>query len=1059
MAFAIGVCCTYLRHTAMKTSEFSFNIPLFFKLLKVWVITFFAFIPVFFSHSLLSQTFQFNRIVVGAQTEATDKQSEIPVAILDSVFAICSKDMQELETLLGFKSSSNFHIQLYNQVAQYQTALQKHPVWLERFQKSNTAATANHYPIFMGTQFGQIRMQIRYCLAHFVINEFLHGSSIQQKMSRSGTYKIPNWFSQGFFAHWASLGWDIHAEGEYKYYLNKGSFKNINIIEPIAQQIYGRRIWHQIEKQYSKTAYSNLWFVVKYTNNLESAFEYLTGNNCIQWQKSISELASPKGLNKINELILKNNHEPILDAYSLENHSSYLLRKSSADHEIIEFYSKSKQKIIYQSPHARLTNDLDFRIVSIFQTAKSNDEILAINEGTYLSITNIKSHEIWQIDTNGNVVWSVKNQPTNHWPTNIHNSTGLVYSWGVAYIESAEMSRNDLDKGRWIPFDLNRVALKKTARGTEFSVEEITLATDMKAFVFKRKLMHGIESIIYVDTCALIDQFGGFIVESNHRLSYLLSKNNRWYLHFLELGDSSNYHWETQIDGDFVQQCQFVDTKSTQTKIIELSYANNQSCIRIIEVSKITNSELKELIQGNNAKIETDNTIETAPNNDSGSIAVENIKWEYVSKYPKKDLTRKRATHNSLNYTKGGYARISKFSPYNLTMGGIFLSNEDPIQFPYLTNISPNQTYNHPLSPELRFYLKNEQNQHQIKIGLLSNLPLNRITVRLHQDVQIGGYTIWQEFLHRSRTFYQNEVNLKQNTANLLRIGINRQYSQHWNFGGGLMFQNDRITNKISRPFSTIAPDKIAGYHGVFLAGSWLKNGNHSQPKLRYLLQTSGSISMARYQKSRGEFGHGLELEWKSKFELPIGRGFSFKSNLSLCHSVGEIKTQYWIGGSQGWISKDQWSLDLKNQVENYETYVYRKFAGNVRGFLNGERLGSSSAVLNAEFHFIPQSLLGWKVSKSSLSESLRIYTFIDLGTSFIGASPSNPNNPYNTVTIKTPNSLIRVTAQRNPWIAGSGLGASFVILKMPIRYEMAWGLKEGKILAPIQHVCMTWNF
>jgi len=224
-------------------------------------------------------------------------------------------------------------------------------------------------------------------------------------------------------------------------------------------------------------------------------------------------------------------------------------------------------------------------------------------------------------------------------------------------------------------------------------------------------------------------------------------------------------------------------------------------------------------------------------------------------------------------------------------------------------------------------------------------------------------------------------------------------------------------------------------------------------------MQSAATVSMARYRLIQGGIGHGMDMEWKTKFEKSIGRGMAIKANIHLTHSMGEIKTQYWIGGSQGWIIKDQWNLDLKNQVENYENYVYRKFAGNVRGFLNGERLGSSSAVLNAEFHFIPQSLFGWKVSKSSLGESLRLYMFLDLGTSFIGASPGNPNNPFNTVIITTPNSVIRVTAKRNPWIAGSGLGAAFLILKMPIRYEMAWGLKEDKILVPIQHVCMSWNF
>ena len=1045
----------------MKMCEFCFSNLSIFRLVKNWVFIPFTLIQILLPSSLHSQTYQFNRIVVDVKSEIEDPQAEIPATILDSIFALCSRDIQELETLLGYRSSAHFNIQLFNQVVPYQNALQKHLVWTERFSKSNTTATTNHYPIYMGTHFSQIRLQIRYCLAHFVVNEFLNGSSIQQKMSRSGNYKIPNWFSQGFFAHWASLGWDIHAEAEYRYFQNKGSFKNINVIEPIAQQVYGRRIWYQIEKQYGKSAYSNLWFVVKYTSNLESAFEYLTGKSCVQWQKSTWENTSKQELKKTNELILKNNHEPILDAHSLSGSSNYLLKRFSSDFEIIEFYSKSKQKTIYKAPHARLTNDLNFPIVTIVQSASARANISGDNnEATYLSFAQKPVGDIWHIDTNGNIIRSLKDRkrPTFTGVPNLNNSVGLFYSWGIAYVLSADLNKN-IDQSLWIPFDFNRVAWKKTELGTEFSVDENTLSTNMKTLVFKRKLTNGHESIIYTDTAALTDQFKGFVVESNRRLSYLQSKKNQWYLHFIELGDSSNYHWKSEIEGDFVQQCAFVDHISLQTKIIELSYANKQSYFRIIEVSKITNSDLKELIQGNNIDNGNIHEMDTDLKKDSSSILNENIAWEYISNYPKKNLIRKKNNPNYLNYMTDGYSKVSKFSPYNLTMGGLYLSNEDPLQFPYLANVLPNQIYNHPLSPELRFYLKNEQNQHQIKIGLLSNLPMNRISVRFYQDIEIGGIRIWQEFLHRNRTYNQNEFTLKQNSANLFKLGLNKRYGRQWDFGGGFMFQNDRIANKISRPFSSISPDKIAGYHGIFFSTLWSKNGNHSQPKLRYALQSAGVVSLARYKQFQGGFGNGMDIEWKTKFELPLGRGTTIKANVHLTHSIGEIKTQYWIGGSQGWMIKDQWNLDLKNQVENHENYVYRKFAGNVRGFLNGERLGSSSAVFNAEFHFIPQSLYNWKVSKSSLSESLKLYIFLDLGTCFIGASPANSNNPFNTVIITSPNSVIRVTAKRNPWIAGSGLGVSFLVFKMPIRYEMAWGLKEGKILVPIQHVCMTWNF
>jgi hypothetical protein len=87
------------------------------------------------------------------------------------------------------------------------------------------------------------------------------------------------------------------------------------------------------------------------------------------------------------------------------------------------------------------------------------------------------------------------------------------------------------------------------------------------------------------------------------------------------------------------------------------------------------------------------------------------------------------------------------------------------------------------------------------------------------------------------------------------------------------------------------------------------------------------------------------------------------------------------------------------------------------------------------------------------------LYGFLDIGTAFIGNSPANPMNPFNTVVVTTPNYWMSITSKRNPYLVGTGLGVSANVLRTPIRYELAFGLKEGKLMSPIQQVCMSWFF
>lgn len=106
-----------------------------------------------------------------------------------------------------------------------------------------------------------------------------------------------------------------------------------------------------------------------------------------------------------------------------------------------------------------------------------------------------------------------------------------------------------------------------------------------------------------------------------------------------------------------------------------------------------------------------------------------------------------------------------------------------------------------------------------------------------------------------------------------------------------------------------------------------------------------------------------------------------------------------------------------------------------------------------------PFKQLRQKIIKQHFYESLTLYGFLDIGTAFIGNSPANPMNPFNTIVVNTPNYWMSITSKRNPYLVGTGLGVSANLLRTPIRYELAFGLKEGKLMPPIQQVCMSWFF
>jgi hypothetical protein len=232
----------------------------------------------------------------------------------------------------------------------------------------------------------------------------------------------------------------------------------------------------------------------------------------------------------------------------------------------------------------------------------------------------------------------------------------------------------------------------------------------------------------------------------------------------------------------------------------------------------------------------------------------------------------------------------------------------------------------------------------------------------------------------------------------------------------------------------------------------------HVKSSIKISQTSTPTIIPNRVYLSQNNLGNSYLFNLSINVDKQLINGFHFQSHLNANKSAGNILSLYWVGGSEGWISKDMWKTDISSEFANNK-YLYRLNGGYVRGFQSGERIGTGSFSIQNEIQWTPMRQINRDIIKKHFYETLMIYGFLDIGTAFIGNSPANPSNPFNTVTISTPNYWMTVTSKRNPYLIGTGLGVSANVLRTPIRYELAFGLKEGKFLSPIQQVCMSWFF
>lgn len=230
----------------------------------------------------------------------------------------------------------------------------------------------------------------------------------------------------------------------------------------------------------------------------------------------------------------------------------------------------------------------------------------------------------------------------------------------------------------------------------------------------------------------------------------------------------------------------------------------------------------------------------------------------------------------------------------------------------------------------------------------------------------------------------------------------------------------------------------------------WLRNCG-DLPVLRSLDNADISARLMAAH-SPGLMGLG-SADFKLNMRKQTGRQLQWHSTVSLHYAPGKDAIIYWVGGSQGWTSKNAW-VNPHAGIFN-DRSVWQQMGPGIRGFQSGARLGSSYAVLNQTLSSPFLQYLHKGLMNSEFSKSLILFVFNDIGTSFFGSRPQSEGNPFNTQYLSTPNYLLTVTSKRNPYLVSTGFGLQARIFGYHWRLERAWGYQERKVQSPVWHISM----
>ena len=954
---------------------------------------------------------------------------------VDSLFRIAELNYHELEGLLGYKSSLQFTATIYNDINDYHEALKVNAVWLERISGTVNYSQEYNYPIYANCNYDQIRSQFIYSLSHFVFHEFLLGISVRQKLSQTGSHSIPNWFLQGLGAYLAS-GWNANSADEYAFYECKGGFKSPNQIVPMGAQVYGKKIWRDLFQTYGKSVVSTMMFVLKYTGNAESAFEYVTGKSFDAWDKErLSGQNQPleTPINTEIDLPLKYRSIPIKKI--VKHNEKLAIQWFSPGLFKVSMYNSISKKLydVISYEYPVLLDELNFQPIQLvgFLVKENSSQSLPHSAVDLLSMEFV-------VDRHRTLV----------------------------FIDSAGKRRNSVDLGE---IKIERLLMERLDIARQqndsiyYAIDIMKIEKDRWVMLFNQ-LIGNATKTLRVDTLTEKPIVRGLVVEGQGQLSYVQSEGEVWRLRFYHFKDNSDYRWQSEVKNSFYTQSSVGGLEN----IIESSFGGSLSSVRLLDPAKETVRELELLAKNDSINNQKKKEVPNKISSNLEEVDSLHSSWEYLVAFPKRTWTSSINSEKT-KYYSGKYDSSKGRNSFYLSQGGLYFGNAD-YPLPYLNEIKQYLLYNQPITPEMRFYLIDKNHNYRMSFGILSNLALNRLGLRMQQTIKWGKYQIEQQLLTRSRTFYLNEMSLKKNATNFFSVSIRRNWISNFGLSSGIQIMDDIYFDKIVNPgFSSFKNYRFKSA-GLVFGLDWNNRQRAMRLENSWLISLKSSIkinqvSTAKVIPNRVYVnGNGNSMGTSYLFHLNLNidkqlvRGVYFKSNIMANKSAGNALTLFWVGGSEGWISRDMWQNDISTEYSNTK-YLYRANGGFVRGFLSGERIGTGSISIQNEILTQPFKQFGQKIIKQHFYESLTLYGFLDIGTAFIGNSPANPMNPFNTVVVTTPNYWMSITSKRNPYLVGTGLGVSANVLRTPIRYELAFGLKEGKLMPPIQQVCMSWFF
>lgn len=913
--------------------------------------------------------------------------------------------------------------------------------------------------------------QVRAGLAESIVNEFLYGADFRERLRSSTLMNIPDWYRKGLVAY-LSRTWKNETEDHVRDGILSGRYFKFNRLEGDDAIIAGESIWHYIAATYGHKVIMDIVEMTRLTRSVENGFHYVLG------------------------IGLKGVTQEWINYYDKQYYPSKQVFK---DLEGEKLSKKNRRKLLFHNPEfsgdgryrSYVSNESGKSFIRIYDL-KAQKGVAKIKLGRRLPTMNDLSYPQTAWHPNNNLLLytdEYKGRLRLNYYHVENKETERKFIDKVQKVIQMEMSPNGkeiamiaLQDGKCDLFVFNNIANTFEAfTRDEWDESGATWTTDGESIVFSSNRPVDSLETSYAFPDAPVFATDLFQVYTSTRrvkrltktprvnehaaktiakgqLAYLSDANGLSNLYIARF-DSSIIAVDTAVHYNYYLVSRPATNVNRGIKSFALRDDQLLSVFGDSNKQTIASSSLKTIGQGVGEKIpaaswaESERILPIIPRNEGKPDAPK----------PKPKVKKIVVFGNGDSHAKDveNTDFVSDTSTFKRSRQRLYVTSYYP-EF-IVTRIDRgflNQTY----QPYASSGFVNPSVNGLFRFSIADLFEDYRLT---------GGFRL-------ASTLQGNEylLSFESNKKRLDHSFVFHRQGIQTGIQAGTRVMLHTLSARASYPFNEVARlDGSIGYRNdrtVYLSSDL---ANLSRPnefkhwataKTEFVWDNSfpAGLNMFTGMRSKLTLEHFHRVDAKKTFVSIAGldvrnygritREMIWATRIAGATSIGPNKVLFYLGGVDNWFIP---RYDQNTKVDESQNYLFQTLGTNVRGFIQNIRNGSSFGVINTEIRWNVLRYMFNYPLRSDFFNSMQLIGFADAGTAFTGKSPYSDDNTFNKKTITSGPITVVLKNQREPIVAGMGLGLRTRLLGYFVRLDVAKGIEDGSFLPSVIYLSFATDF